>query len=1462
MKRFFAVLLVCAMFLPILASCGSLQAGELDVESYPQTGDKTQNVADLKEVTGYEGRTELDTSGGEYHGDGENGVIEGKDTTDAELDQTENVNGTYDTFYTRKAKWTLTLAEWFAECDTSTFVISKDLGKVATDDYYPEYKGKKIYEIYTAEQFASFMRLLNYTVALATNESGEITEAVHEDVAAAGYDAVTKKPWIDFSDKVIVLKRDFDFSKVEVDLGYIWSDGTSYFNGILDGEGHVVNGKNMTSNGAGKTASLFGVLVDATIKDVAFTNCTFTDTKNLGSSGLALWCAGDVNLDNVYLSATFNGGQGNLGGLIGVVRNGKVDNNTTPKKVGTKLSITNTTVDVDINNVPGNTYGGMLGWVPAANSVTISNCKVDCNMTVSAKISVSTSTMLTEEDGSTGKTDADGNEMYQVKTIAAENVNFGGMIASYDASVSGQKLTIQDCEVTGSITAAGDRVGGVIGVAAGSYSYPELSNVTSRVALSLGDSITIPSAGTGKAYYNAKGEKYSAADVLAANIFINMGGFIGYKSSGSGLKMTDCFNYGSVSGARYVGGLIGQKGNSSNYEFSLTRCENHGDIVATGEAAGGLIGQLNQTMNANKTPATVFTDCKNTGDVTGVTRVGGMFGICASDRTWTMTGCENTGNITATGNEVGGLIGITGNNTGDAAKLIDNCKNNADVKGAQYVGGLVGTHNGAGLTIQNSENRGTVSAESNLGGIFGSAVETTIEKLTITGTHNYAAVTGTSGYAGGLVGQYSGVALNISESSNNGAVNGNGSTVGGILGISKDGSTVITITNVTNNGDVTNGDAYTSGIVGQSNSNSSSLTITGTTNNGTVSGSGNYVSGVLGFGKGNVSIDGCVNTGDLVFGGDRVAGIVADFSGTGKTLTIKNSRNEGDLKPTVYQKTAGRFAGGVVGYVHGSASSAIASVTVENCVNTGDVIGNRASGGLIAYIQHTKNVTIKNNTVSANMEFLIYEASNQFGGGIIGLLCECETIEVSGCVVTGALLLADKVNSTAYAGGLIGNIRNTQDVAATDTTEAKNNTNFTSTTVTISDCIVSVDFAKSGYTASDTGDKVEVFYANNNNENLITITCENLQYVAIDSDATNEKVPDVTATAKRTTKLVGQQHKVNDDGTYSMRYVFKVADLSDLDKAIGFDVSIEYKDGTNRYVTVYCPTIYTSVISGDETFTAEEGEYLFTLAINNIPADQITTASNGMIYITDAIINIDSFTAYNEDAKLSGASVRHGSSDAYGNQHTMGDSNFNAGGEIFSVLEQDDVITVPFSQIDERSGGLGTGNKDLFAWIDSGTASGHGIDKIVGSDTGSVFHWYFQGVSYFDDFEGSLYDAFMRLEVEIPEDGDYELYFHLRLKQQKDTRYVVFAIDDAPVSEQHYLTYTVTAAGATAAGDGAYNATSNPDGSNGTYVRTGITLNLTKGAHTITFKMPVDDAGTGISSASMHFRVLYLVPAN
>ena len=81
------------------------------------------------------------------------------------------------------------------------------------------------------------------------------------------------------------------------------------------------------------------------------------------------------------------------------------------------------------------------------------------------------------------------------------------------------------------------------------------------------------------------------------------GGIIGYIKADN-VKITNCVNYGSITGKELVGGIVGGGYKNTSY----TNCANHGDITATTKQAGGIAGE--------RYPDATVTNCSNDGTVT------------------------------------------------------------------------------------------------------------------------------------------------------------------------------------------------------------------------------------------------------------------------------------------------------------------------------------------------------------------------------------------------------------------------------------------------------------------------------------------------------------------------------------------------------------------------------------------------------------------------------------------------------------------------------------------------------------------------------------------------------------------------------------------------------------------------------------------------------------------------------
>lgn len=213
-----------------------------------------------------------------------------------------------------------------------------------------------------------------------------------------------------------------------------------------------------------------------------------------------------------------------------------------------------------------------------------------------------------------------------------------------------------------------------------------------------------------------------------------VGGIVGYATG----KITGCKTAGSVTvSLDYVSDTLlnGATGGIAGYVTSMAsveNCQNEAEVSSNGISTGGIVGQM-MMLSAVKS-------CENRGSVAGYKQVGGIAGrIVNGARADTVLGCTNSGSVTATEEDCGGIAGITSG----GSMYINDCINTGAVQTRINAGGILG-HN-SGVTVQRSYNTGSVTAAmSHAGGIIG--------KDSATGTancYNLGQITAKY-YAGGI----------------------------------------------------------------------------------------------------------------------------------------------------------------------------------------------------------------------------------------------------------------------------------------------------------------------------------------------------------------------------------------------------------------------------------------------------------------------------------------------------------------------------------------------------------------------------------------------------------------------------------------------------------------------------------------------------------------------------------------
>ncbi|MBQ8432636.1 MAG: hypothetical protein IJX28_07095, partial [Clostridia bacterium] len=193
---------------------------------------------------------------------------------------------------------------------------------------------------------------------------------------------------------------------------------------------------------------------------------------------------------------------------------------------------------------------------------------------------------------------------------------------------------------------------------------------------------------------------------------------------------------------------------------------------------------------------------------------------------------------------------------------------------------------------------------------------------------------------------------------------------------------------------------------------------------------------------------------------------------------------------------------------------------------------------------------------------------------------------------------------------------------------------------------------------------------------------------------------------------------------------------------------------------------------------------------------------------------------------------------------TFDDSNFSA--ELPAAFAGDNVIKVDMKAAEatvDKVVELKSTQYRLITYVDTGAVGMHGVCMFDPSGTG-LYHYYLEpGANDFKDENGNgptWYQAYIRWSVEIPEDGTYAVCFNFRLKNTAQ-RWSLLQVDNAQVKDMICMDYAIT---------GDVNALK--DSLENSYL-TGLQLELTKGTHTLTFRLP-DGQGS-----SWHYRNIYLV---
>lgn len=523
----------------------------------------------------------------------------------------------------------------------------------------------------------------------------------------------------------------------------------------------------------------------------------------------------------------------------------------------------------------------------------------------------------------------------------------------YTTSATVRDLTLSNVSINGST-----RVGGLVGWADNS----NFSNI--HVTGTIG---AFQEAG-GIAGWFVDSTLSNASSAAAVTVSANgAGGLVGYALySGT---ISDSYSTGSVTGATYVGGLMGQT--FSVTPLTLTNVYASGKV--TGTSAGGLIGFDDSAFPSTITLTNAYWDANSTGQTvafgsaSGTTINGTATNVAAAPRTQsTYTGFDFTNTWVMIAGETRPMLRneySTVIATPTALQLMSldlsasytlganiNMTSALAAEGNGYYGGVwgasgfvpVGT-NSSGFTGSFNGQEHTITgltisrASTNYVGLFGYTNGANISNVTLSGgsiTGNdgvgpligymmggsvslasaSASVSGTSSgevNTGGLIGTVD--SGSVSNSFASGTVTGVGWDVGGLVGYLTNGGTITqsyATGNVTGTGTST-GNGYVGGLVGANGYTGDGGTISQSYATGTITGAMGPIGGLVGHNEGTITDSYATGRVIGLSGASNIGGFVGVNFVNG---TITNAYSTGYVTGTVN-------IGGFAGYNNNSAAA-------------------------------------------------------------------------------------------------------------------------------------------------------------------------------------------------------------------------------------------------------------------------------------------------------------------------------------------------------------------------------------------------------------------------------------------------------------------------------------------------------------------------------------------------------------
>lgn len=535
----------------------------------------------------------------------------------------------------------------------------------------------------------------------------------------------------DFEGQTVELGANIDMSETPTQpIG-----NTTYpFSGTFDGKGHSI--ANLAVSGSTQIAA-FGNVVDGAIKNVIFDNITASATGQRAAGAVGRSERSDI--ENVTVNGGTIQGTSQNGGIVGVVVGGS--------------SIINCYNSAAVTGTTGGGNGGILGYYQNSSgtadtsSVKVYNCVNDGDVS-SAKASQTTGGLVGAAN--TAHKIALDISLCEVGKDAVISCN--GTEATAARAAQGFIIGSSD---TSKITVIGS------------------GRVTDEIANMADWSSFVDSCAEDPYYRYKVAELVDDLDFEGSDLMVpQFSGLLdGNGHSISNLKLT-----GETGIA-----LLGQCENGGVKNLNLTGI----DIYASTEQSAGLIGKA---INAVVDSVKVLSGTIGSSGMKVKANNAGIVGLAQG--VVSISDCENTAKIYATGIGNGGIVGGVAK-TAATKVSISNCANSGDINStAEQVGGIIGGVNSAlpTIVVKDSINRASVVGAGNgTGGILGATGGGGTSVTILEGCVNEGAISGNA-YVGGIAGilrEGNKTTSYVLDCVNKANITSSGVGCGGITGISR-----------------------------------------------------------------------------------------------------------------------------------------------------------------------------------------------------------------------------------------------------------------------------------------------------------------------------------------------------------------------------------------------------------------------------------------------------------------------------------------------------------------------------------------------------------------------------------------------------------------------------------------------------------------------------------------------------